>query len=157
MRSKRNLKNFSHVTKTAQEKSIYADLIGGTTKSSDEGADSFDSTLTDEKPAGNPEPIKKDQNPYKSWRTWFKEHYKELIVIVIGAPLFVWAVTTFISYGNNIATLNANYSGIKDDVNTLKTKYDGLNNQSIKAGVLLDQIQKDLDSLNQRINVGATH
>jgi len=151
MRSSDNLKKFNHVTKTRQERADYTDLVSGTTRESGIEKDSFDETSNKSEPSGNPEDINIPKQPYKSWRTWFKESGKNISILGVAISILGWAALTFIDYGKDIAKLDANYENMKTDVTAIKNKYEGLNEKSITAGVLLGEIQKDLSDLKQRV------
>ena len=152
MRNNENLKRFGHVSKTKQERENYSDNINGTTKAL-EDEDIFDETSINEKPAGNPESIKKEKDPYKSWKTWWRENWKTLIVSVIGVTILFWFFSTLISDGTAIAGLNISYSDMKENVDNLQTKYDDMNGSNIKNTDLLNEIRNDLNYLNTKYNI----
>ena len=152
MRNKENLKKFTHATKTREQKANYVDWVnGGTTTESDLNSDVFDETLNENKSSGNPQDIEAPKPPYVSWKTWFEQNGKNILIISIVIPVLAWVAYNFIDYGRDISTLNANYTNLKNDVTDLKNKYDGINEKSIKTEVLLGEIQKDIDSLNQKL------
>lgn len=152
MRTTENLKKFSYAGRTKGEKDDYLQQVGGTTKDSTGSQDNFDETLPKREPSGKPDEISTPNQPYSSWKTWLGENGRNILVVVIALPILGWLGITFIEYGKNISTLTANYDNLKNDVNSMKDKYDGINEKSIKTSVLLETIQKDIDYLRQKFN-----
>ena len=148
MRSKSNLKEIGHVTKTREEREKYMDQFLPTDK--EVLADDFDDTLS----GGAENKPKKTLPPYSSFVTIIIDNWKPIagsLLPLIVLPAVYWVITSLIKNDKDIAVLNSQYNFINSDVKDMSAKYSGMNEKTIKTEVLLGEIQKDLENLERQI------
>lgn len=152
MRSKDNLKKFPHVAKTKNQQRVYQERLSGSTSDDSALEEDFKETTSPEGKPADAEETPERRKPFKSWKVKLQEHSLQILgVIVLG--LSSWLLISAVNNGRDISSLRENYGNLKEDVTALQGKYENINEKSIRSEVLLEEIQKDLNVIGQRLNI----